>query len=77
MRSEPLALPGDNAIKHALQALTGLVVATFFAIIWALFDTSNSLVTQAVHAVFGEGEGTDARSAGDDPAPARRCGRRV
>lgn len=54
MRSEPFALPGDNAIKRTLQALTGLVVATFFAIIWALFDTSNSLVTQAVNAVIGD-----------------------
>ncbi len=54
MRSEPLSLPGDLAIRRTVQALIGLVVATFFAIIWALFDTSNALVTQAVHAVFGD-----------------------
>ncbi|MFN4018898.1 MAG: 7TM domain-containing protein [Erythrobacter sp.] len=54
MRSDAHSLPGDNAIKTTLHALIGLVVATFFAIIWALFDSSNSLVTQAVHAVFGD-----------------------
>lgn len=54
MRSDPHILPGDTAIKRSLQALTGVVIATFLAIMWALFDTSNSLVTQAVHAVFGD-----------------------
>ncbi|MBA4044649.1 MAG: hypothetical protein C0471_09560 [Erythrobacter sp.] len=54
MRSDELYLPGDRAIKRTFQAMTGLVVATFFAIMWALFDNSDTLVTQAVHAVFGD-----------------------
>jgi hypothetical protein len=54
MRSEPLHLPGDLAIRRTLHALAGMVIATFLAIMWALFDTSNTLVTQAVHAVFGD-----------------------
>lgn len=54
MRSDALHLPGDRAIKRAFQAMIGLVVATFFAIMWALFDNSDTLVTQAVHAVFGD-----------------------
>lgn len=54
MRSDALYLPGDRAIKRTFQAMIGLVVATFFAIMWALFDNSDTLVTQAVHAVFGD-----------------------
>lgn len=54
MRSEDRHLPGDLAIKRTLQAMIGLMVATFFAIMWALFDNANTLVTQAVHAVFGD-----------------------
>jgi hypothetical protein len=54
MRSNNLYLPGDRAIKRTFQAMIGLVVATFFAIMWALFDNSDTLVTQAVHAVFGD-----------------------
>ena len=54
MRSDPHILPGDLAIKRTFQTLIGLLVATFFAVMWALFDTANSLVTQAVHAVFGD-----------------------
>lgn len=54
MRSDELYLPGDRAIKRTFQAMIGLVVATFFAIMWALFDNSDTLVTQAVHAVFGD-----------------------
>lgn len=54
MRSDALHLPGDRAIKRTFQAMIGLVVATFFAIMWALFDNSDTLVTQAVHAVFGD-----------------------
>jgi hypothetical protein len=54
MRSDALYLPGDRAIKRTFQAMIGLVVVTFFAIMWALFDNSDTLVTQAVHAVFGD-----------------------
>jgi hypothetical protein len=53
MNSE-LHLPGDLVIKRAFQALIGVVIAAFFAIMWALFDRSNTLVTQAVFAVFGD-----------------------
>lgn len=49
-----LHLPGDIAIRNTFYALIGAVVAAFFAIIWALFDRSNSLVTQAVFALFGD-----------------------
>lgn len=49
-----LHLPGDIAIRRAGQALILAVVAAFFAIMWALFDRSNSVVTQAVFAVFGD-----------------------
>jgi 7 transmembrane helices usually fused to an inactive transglutaminase len=54
MRSDELYLPGDRVIKRTFQAMIGLVVATFFAIMWALFDNSDTLITQAVHAVFGD-----------------------
>lgn len=54
MRSDELHLPGDLAIKRTFQAMIGLLVATFFAIMWALFDRTDTLVTQAVHAVFGD-----------------------
>jgi hypothetical protein len=54
MRSDTLSLPGDGVIRQGFHALIGLIVASFLAIMWALFDTSHSLVTQAVHAVFGD-----------------------
>jgi hypothetical protein len=37
-----------------MQALIGLVVASFVAIMWSLFDPADTLVSQAVHAVFGD-----------------------
>ena len=54
MRSDPLHLPGDLAIRRVMQALIGLVVASFVAIMWSLFDPADTLVSQAVHAVFGD-----------------------
>lgn len=53
MRSEA-HLPGDTIIKNSLYAVIGATIGSFFAIMWALFDKSDSLVTQAVHAVFGD-----------------------
>lgn len=54
MRSNVEYLPGDLAIKRTGQAMVAGVVLSFFAIMWALFDRSNSPVTQIVHAVFGD-----------------------
>ena len=54
MRSEPLHLPGDQAIRRSFQALIGLVVVSFFAIMWSLFDPADTLVSRIVHAVFGD-----------------------
>ncbi|MEO0057492.1 MAG: hypothetical protein RIT17_945 [Pseudomonadota bacterium] len=54
MRSDDLYLPGDVAIKRAGQAIVAGIIVSFFAIMWALFDRSNSVVTQVVHAVFGD-----------------------
>lgn len=54
MRSNELYLPGDIAIRRAGQAIIAGIVLSFFAIMWALFDRSESLVTQIVHAVFGD-----------------------
>lgn len=54
MRSDPLQLPGDQLIKRCFQALIGLVVASFVAIMWSLFDPADTLVSKAVHAVFGD-----------------------
>jgi hypothetical protein len=54
MRSNDLYLPGDIAIKRAGQAIIAGVALSFVAIMWSLFDRSESLVTQIVHAVFGD-----------------------
>lgn len=54
MRSDVQHLPGDLVIKRTGQALIGLVVISFLAIMWALFDTADTPVTRIVFAVFGD-----------------------
>jgi hypothetical protein len=54
MRSNVDYLPGDIAILRVGQAIMAGIVLSFFAIMWALFDRSESVVTQIVHAVFGD-----------------------
>lgn len=53
MNSE-MHLPGDIALRRTLHALVVGLVLTFFAILWALFDRSDTLVTRAVISVFGD-----------------------
>lgn len=54
MRSDALHLPGDGVIRNLGKSLFAGIVLSFFAIMWALFDTSNSPVTRIVLAVFGD-----------------------
>lgn len=54
MRSDDLILPGDIALQRAGYALAAALAATFGAIVWALFDRSDNIVTGAVIAMFGD-----------------------
>ncbi|MFO6428753.1 7TM domain-containing protein [Erythrobacter sp. W302b] len=54
MRSDDLTLPGDIALQRAGYALAASLAATFGAIVWALFDPSDNIVTGAVIAMFGD-----------------------
>ncbi|MBA4052074.1 MAG: hypothetical protein C0472_09410, partial [Erythrobacter sp.] len=54
MRSDDLTLPGDIALQRAGYALAAALAATFGAIVWALFDRSDSLVTSTVTAMIGD-----------------------
>jgi hypothetical protein len=54
MRSDDLTLPGDIALRRTAQAAAVALIGTFGAIVWALFDRSDSLVTRAVIATFGD-----------------------
>ncbi len=54
MRSDDLRLPGDIALLRTGYALAAALVATFGAIVWALFDRSDNIVTSAVIAMFGD-----------------------
>lgn len=54
MRSDALELPGDGVIRNLGKSLVAGIVLSFFAIMWALFDNSDTLVTRIVLAVFGD-----------------------
>jgi hypothetical protein len=54
MRSDDLTLPGDIALMRIGYALAAVLAATFGAIVWALFDRSDNIVTGAVIAMFGD-----------------------
>lgn len=54
MRSDDLTLPGDIALRRIGQAALVALIGIFGAIVWALFDRSDSLITRAVIATFGD-----------------------
>lgn len=54
MRSDDLHLPGDIALLRTGYALAAAIAATFGAIVWALFDRSDNVVTRTVIATFGD-----------------------
>lgn len=54
MRFDEQSLPGDLALQRAGYALAAALAATFGAIVWALFDRSDNIVTGAVIAMFGD-----------------------
>lgn len=54
MRFDEQILPGDIALQRAGYALAAALAATFGAIVWALFDRSDNVVTSAVIAIFGD-----------------------
>jgi len=53
MRSE-LHLPGDIALRRLGYAMVVGLVAAFGAIVWALFDRSDSIVTRFIIATLGD-----------------------
>lgn len=53
MRSD-LHLPGDIALRRAGHAAIIALIGTFAAIVWTLFDQSDSLVARIVIAIFGD-----------------------
>lgn len=54
MRSDDLHLPGDIALLRTAYVLAAAIAATFGAIVWALFDRSDNIVTSTVIAMFGD-----------------------
>jgi hypothetical protein len=54
MRSDDLHLPGDVALRRTGYTFGAALVATFGAIVWTLFDRTDSIVTGSVIAVFGD-----------------------
>jgi hypothetical protein len=53
MRSEE-TLPGDIVLRHLARLGVAALIATFFAIMWTLFDTSETFVSRAVIATLGD-----------------------
>ncbi|MFU7528536.1 7TM domain-containing protein [Qipengyuania sp. ASV99] len=54
LSEQEIVLPGDIALRRMRWLAVAALVATFMAVVWALFDHSNTLLTRMVHVVLGD-----------------------